>query len=170
MANSFLTLAFLCSRQYEALAAQSRRTIDLYPDLPASHWGLGWAELEMRHYTSAIAELELAVQCSGGATLFRALLAEAHAVAGNRPESQRILQALLDNEAGEYVSPYALGRVQAALGKIDDAFSSLDMGWRERAAWMPFLKVDPRMDVLRNDARFSRLLKRINYPTQGTLQ
>jgi len=51
-----------------------------------------------------------------------------------------------------------------ALNRKEDAFGWLETGWQERAAWMPFLKVDSRMDTLRTDRRFSELMGRINYP------
>jgi TolB-like protein/Tfp pilus assembly protein PilF len=163
-ANPFLCMAYLCSRQYEQMAAHARRTIELYPDFPASHWALAWASLETSNHDLAIAEFKLAVECSGGATLFRALLAEAHAVAGNRDEAQRMLRQLLENAAQEYVTPYMIGRIYAALDQKDEAFRWLETGLQERASWMPFLKVDPRMDVLRADRRFSDLMRRIHFP------
>lgn len=163
-ANPFLSMAYLCSRQYAQLAAHARRTIELYPDFPASHWALGWAALEMSQYDLAIAEFKRAAECSGGASLFRAVIAEAHAVAGERREAQEILQGLLENAEREYVTPYVIGRIYAALDQRDEAFASLEAGWKERAAWMPFLKVDPRMDVLRSDPRFSELMSRIKFP------
>jgi TolB-like protein/Tfp pilus assembly protein PilF len=163
-ANPFLAMAYLCSRQYERMAAHSLRTLELYPDLPASHWALAWASLEMSKHDLAITEFKLAVECSGGATLYRALLAEAHAVAGNRDEAQRMLRQLLENAAQEYVTPYVIGRIHAALGQKDEAFRCLETGLQERASWMPFLKVDPRMDVLRADRRFSDLMRRIHFP------
>jgi TolB-like protein/Tfp pilus assembly protein PilF len=163
-ANPFLDMAYLCSRQYELMAAHSRRTIELYPNSPVSHWALGWASLELSNFELAIAELKLAVECSGRATLFLALLAEAHAVAGNRDEARRMLEQLLENSIREYVTPYMIGRIHAALGEKDEAFRSLEAAYRERAAWMPFLKVDPRMDGLRSDRRFEELLRRMSFP------
>ena len=163
-ANPFLAMAYLCSRQYAEMAAHARRTIELYPDFPASHWALGWASLEMADHDLAIGEYKLAVEYSGGATLFRALLAEAEAVAGNRHEAQRMLRGLLENASQEYVTPYMIGRVYVALDQEDEAFRWLENGLRERAAWMPFLKVDPRMDGLRSDRRFQDLMHRINFP------
>jgi TolB-like protein/Tfp pilus assembly protein PilF len=163
-ANPFLCMAYVCSRQYEQMAAQARRTMDLYPEPPPSHWALGWAALEMANYDLAIAEFKRAVDYSGGATLFRAMLAEAYAVAGDSEEAQGMLRELLENAAREYVTPYMIARIHAALGQGDEAFRWLEIGWQERAAWMPFLKVDPRMDVLRGDPRFVQLMGKINFP------
>jgi predicted nucleic acid-binding protein len=112
----------------------------------------------------AIAEFNLAAECSGGATVYRAMVAEAYALSGDRREARRILQELLEDSARRYVTPYMIGRIYAALDQSDEAFASLEAGWKKRAAWMPFLKVDPRMDVLRGDPRFSELMNRIRFP------
>jgi len=166
-ANPFLCMAYLCSRQYEQMAAHARRTIELYPDHPTSHWALGWAALETSDHDLAIAEFKHAVESSGGASLFRAMVVEAYAVAGHREEAQRMLGELLQNSARAYVTPYMVGRIYAALDQRDEAFRCLQMGWQERAAWMPFLKMDPRMDVLRSDPRFVQLMGKINFPRVG---
>lgn len=162
--NPFLAMAYLCCRDYTSMAAHARRTIELYPDFPASHWALGWAALEMSDYDLAIAEYRRAGDCSGGATLYRAMVAETHALAGDRDEARRLLEALLANAVRDYVTPYMIARICAALGQSDEAFRWLETGWQERAAWMPFLKVDPRMDRLRSDQRYAALMARISFP------
>jgi TolB-like protein/Tfp pilus assembly protein PilF len=163
-ANPFLCMAYLCSRQYEQMAAQARRTLELYPEPPPSHWALAWAALEMSQHDLAIAEFKRAVEYSGGATLFRAMLAEAYAVVGDSEQAQEMLQRLLENAERDYVTPYMIARIHAALGHADEAFHWLETAWKERAAWMPFLKIDPRMDALRSDRRFAELMGRINFP------
>jgi len=52
----------------------------------------------------------------------------------------------------------------AALNKNDEALRYLEDAYRDRAAWMIFLKVDPRLDNLRSDPRFQDLLRRMNFP------
>ena len=163
-ANPFPCMAYLCARQYDKMAEHARRVIELYPDLPAIHWPMGWAALETSNHDVAISEFKLAADLSGGATLFRAMVAEAYAIAGDRDEAELRLGELLANAERQYVTPYMIARIHAALDQNDQAFRWLEAGWRERAAWMPFLKVDPRMDVLRGDQRFSELMSRINYP------
>jgi predicted Zn-dependent protease len=120
--------------------------------------------LDLSQFDLAISEFKLAEQCSGGVTVYRAMAAEAYALAGDCHEARRMLQPLLENSAREYVTPYMIGQIYAALDERDEAFSWLEAGWKERAAWMPFLKVDPRMDVLRSDPRFSELMNRVKFP------
>jgi len=50
------------------------------------------------------------------------------------------------------------------LGQRDQAFESLDKAFRERSDQMIYLKVDPRLDSLRSDARFASLVLRVGIP------
>jgi len=97
--------------------------------------------------------------------MFVALLGEAYAAAGHREDAHKILEQLKEISKQRYITPYVVGRIYAALGKKDEAFRWLELAYQERAAWMVFLKVDPRLDGLRPDPRFQDLLRRMNFPT-----
>lgn len=51
--------------------------------------------------------------------------------------------------------------INAQLGNVDKAFEHLEEVYRRREIWMTYLRVDPRLDPLRNDPRFSDLLRRV---------
>jgi hypothetical protein len=61
------------------------------------------------------------------------------------------------------VSWYWLAIVNTALGECDAAFESLQQACEQREAWLVWLKVEPRYDPLREDARFDHLLRRIGF-------
>jgi hypothetical protein len=61
------------------------------------------------------------------------------------------------------VSRYWLAIVSTALGACDAAFESLDEACENREPWLVWLKVEPRYDLLREDVRFDRLLRRIGF-------
>ena len=56
-------------------------------------------------------------------------------------------------------APYDISVVHAALGQT--AFAYLDKAYEMRADCIAFLRVEPRADPLRSDARFQRLLQRV---------
>ena len=62
------------------------------------------------------------------------------------------------------VPPYLEACLQAALGDRTKAFASLNQAVLERSEQVPLLRLDPRLDVLRADPRFSRLVKRLGLP------
>ena len=53
------------------------------------------------------------------------------------------------------------GKIALALFAIDQALAYLTQAYHERSGWMTYLNVDPRLDPLRNDARFIDLLHRV---------
>ncbi|MGH9465365.1 MAG: TPR end-of-group domain-containing protein, partial [Thermoanaerobaculia bacterium] len=52
----------------------------------------------------------------------------------------------------------------AQLGELDRAFECLEQAYLTRSAWMPYLKVETRLDPLRADPRFKALLDRMAFP------
>ena len=56
---------------------------------------------------------------------------------------------------------YRLAEINAYMGDTEEAFRWLNKAWEERPNWIPWIKVDPAMDPLRSDRRFTVLLERI---------
>jgi hypothetical protein len=52
----------------------------------------------------------------------------------------------------------------AALGEKDKAFAELNKSYERRESLMLRLKVDPRLDPLRDDPRYQDLLRRVGFP------
>jgi hypothetical protein len=50
------------------------------------------------------------------------------------------------------------------VGENDRAIAALEAAYRERSTLLDYLKMDPRFDPLRPDARFQNLLTRIHLP------
>jgi hypothetical protein len=53
---------------------------------------------------------------------------------------------------------YELGVIHAALGDEDQAFKWLALAVQERSGWIAYLRVDPRLDDLHTDPRFTALI------------
>jgi tetratricopeptide (TPR) repeat protein len=163
-ANATMCWVYWIARRFDSLLEHGRRTVELHPDIPHSHWPLGFAYVELGEPEAGIPEMRLAVEL-GGATLFRALLAETCALAGRRDEAQEILQQLQQHANEQYVTPYMFARIYTALGNPDEAFRWLNIAYGERAPWMVLLKRDPRLDRLRADPRYGPLLRLMNFPS-----
>jgi tetratricopeptide (TPR) repeat protein len=86
-------------------------------------------------------------------------LGELYAVSGKKAEARKIAQELQENSKKEYVAPYWLATIYAALGDKDTAFRLLETAFAERSSWILDLKVDPRFAALRTDVRFQDLLR-----------
>jgi predicted nucleic acid-binding protein len=91
-------------------------------------------------------------------------LGQAYAASGHADEAREILVQLLARSKERYVSPYLIAALQASLGQRNQAFASLDRAVKERSEQVAYLRVDPRLDSLRSDRRFARLLKQVQLP------
>lgn len=52
----------------------------------------------------------------------------------------------------------------AQAGNKDKAFEYLEKSYQRREIWMAYLKVDPRLDPLRDEPRFDELVRRVELP------
>jgi tetratricopeptide (TPR) repeat protein len=112
-------------------------------------------------YPEAMAELRKAMELSDGAPKDVAALGHAYAVSGQRTEARKALQKLDQIAKRRYVSNYGRALICAGLGENDRALAWLERAFQERSPWMVKLKIDPRIDPLREDARFTDLVRRV---------
>jgi tetratricopeptide (TPR) repeat protein len=112
-------------------------------------------------YPEAIAELRRTVELSDDAPKDVAALGHAYAVSGQRNEAHKALQKLEQLAKRRYVSNYGRALICAGLGENDRALAWLERAFQERSSWMVKLIVDPRLDPLRGDARFTDLMRRV---------
>jgi hypothetical protein len=64
----------------------------------------------------------------------------------------------------KYVSSYGTAIVHIGLGEKDQALECLQRAYQERAAYLVYLKVDPKLDARRDSPVFSDLLERMAFP------
>lgn len=81
---------------------------------------------------------------------------------GRQPEARKILDELQKRRKSEYVDAYYMTLLMEALGRRDDAFRELARAVEENSASLYILDVDPQMDSLRGDRRFSELRRKLH--------
>jgi DNA-binding winged helix-turn-helix (wHTH) protein/tetratricopeptide (TPR) repeat protein len=149
---------YFFTRQYQRAVEQLTRALDLEPHFVRALALLGWTFEQMGRFKEAIAKFEQATALSGSRTLIVAGLGHAHAVSGNREEALKILAALKEQASRLYVSPYEIAVIHAALQENEQAFECLEQACDDHSVWLSWLEVDPRLDTLRADVRFEKLL------------
>jgi len=160
--NSDYSWTLYCARHYDEAVAHSHKILQMDANSFFGHYYLGKAYVMQQKYPEGVTELkrtvELARSRSGGAL---AELGRAYALAGQQAEALKIL-ATLKKQTGEgSASPYALAVLYASLGDKDLAFQFLESAYRARYNRLAWIKVEPDLDPLRSDLRFSELLKRM---------
>lgn len=154
---------YFFTRQYEKAVEQITKALDLEPDFVRALAVLGWSFEQLGMFEEAIASFEQATALSGSRTLVVAGLAHAHALSGNREAATRILETLKEQASRSYVSPYELAVIHVALNEHQYAFDYLDQAFDDHSVWLSWLEVDPRLDTIRSDVRFGRMLQRLRH-------
>jgi len=153
------------ARRYEDALAHFRRHLEMDRTFVYTHWQMSLAYEACGKYNEAIAGFQKAISLSGTSTLPRTLLARTYALAGRKAEALKLIDELNEISVQHYVSPYRIAAVYAALGDRDRAFKWLEHAYEARDGWLIWLAVDPVVDSLRSDERFTELLRRIGLPT-----
>ena len=91
-------------------------------------------------------------------------LGHAYALQGNKSQVIKVLDQLKEMSRANYVAPYNVAIVYAALGDRDHAMAELEKAYEERSWYIVMLAVDPKLDNLRGDPRFRDLVRRVGLP------
>jgi len=151
--------------RYEEAVQQARKTLDLDPELVPGHEILGQIYEDEGKLNEAIIEYGKANELGPTPSNF-AMLAHAYAKTGRMGETRKILDKLTDLSAQQYVGAYPLAVVHLALGEKDEALRLLEQSFVERDILLQGLygsiKIDKRLDPLRHDPRFQKLVERFD--------
>jgi eukaryotic-like serine/threonine-protein kinase len=155
---------FYFARHYDQSIRMAEKTLEMDPTFAVAHVVLGLACEKTVAHARAIEELQKAVEFSGRSTQFLSYLAYVFARAGRAEEARATLLELERLSQTRYVSSYFLAPAYVALGDADRAFQCLEEAFAERSNALTYLKVDPKLDDLRGDPRFTDLVRRVGLP------
>lgn len=147
----------LCAAQrYGEAIDQSRRALDLEGDYAGAYSILAQAYVQNREYSEGIEAATKYVEHSNGSGWAKLELAYAHAVAGNKDESDRIKNEVT-SQSGPF-SPYDMATIFAASRDTDSALQWLEKAIEQRSVDVIWIRVDPRLQNIRSDLRFAEVL------------
>jgi tetratricopeptide (TPR) repeat protein len=159
--NLDLGARFYYARQYPQAIEQCQKTLAMDGGFLAAHVFLGRAYLQRAAYAEGIAEFRKALQLSDGDTNELAALGLALASSHQEAEARKIVDQLKERSQQTYVQPMWVAVIYLALGDKDQAFDWMQRAYDDRSAWLVYLKVDPLFDSVRQDVRFTDLLRRV---------
>lgn len=147
--------------RYERALQESRETIRIEPAFPGGYWALGLAQEALGRHSEAVAAFQRALELAPDTPRWLGALGHAYALDGNCSEASRILERLGDLARTRYVQPFDFALVHLGLGDTAPAFDRLEQAYKFRSYELVSMKVDPRFEPVRTDARVSKLLKRL---------
>jgi TolB-like protein/Tfp pilus assembly protein PilF len=155
-----LSLVYYYARQYDEALAQIERAIALHPDPLETTFPLSIIYVEKREYDKAIQEF----QKMGDAPHGLGHLGNAYARRGLKSEARALVPKLKEHVDKTGIGRYEIALVYAGLQENDKAFEWLESAFQVRDKGLTYLKVDPCLDLLRSDERFTPLVQRVGIP------
>ena len=158
--NAYFGGVLYWARRYDDSINQLRQAITFDPTFVPNYVILCWALDAKGDTKAALDSCKQAMERQASPWTGLAL-ARAQALAGDHAAAAATMASVV-GRSEQFVSGYDRAAVYTALGRSDEAFTALEEGYRSRAEWMSYLKVDPQMDIIRRDPRYATLLKRLN--------
>jgi len=154
--------ALFLARRFDDAIKQCGKALELDPGSVAAYVVLRWSCERMGRRREALAAFEQERVFAGETPTTRAKHAHVLAVCGNRREARELLQDILTKREEQWITAYEVAVIYALLEDNDNALLWLARAEREHAVGFTFIRVDPHLDNLRNDSRFTELLGRID--------
>lgn len=151
--------ALYYGRRFEESVEQFRKAVELEPRWDQLYFGLGHALVHQHRYEEAIAALGTALQMGPGNAFTESAFAYTLGRAGRMHEAQRALEQLTARYA--YVPCWFQAIVCIGLNDKERALAALESAFRDHEPCLVSLKVDPIFDPLRDDHRFSQMVRRV---------
>jgi serine/threonine-protein kinase len=144
----------LYARRYDLAIETLKKTIEKFPEAGDASFYLGSAYFLKSMYDQALGIFQK-IDAAGG-------LGVVYAKMGRRAEAQKIINELVDRSKKEIVSAYDVARLYFSIGDVDQGFNWLYRAYAERGQSVYLAKVDPFLDSIRSDPRYSDLLRKMN--------
>lgn len=158
--NTVLGFNLYFAHRYDEAITQLRTAVTIDPDYWWAHAWLARAYGRTGRFPDAITEARKAQQLSAYAEA-ESVSGRVYADAGDRVEAEKVLAHLRERMHDEFVSPAYVATILVGLGDLDEALVELAKAMEQRAYSGGWWKVDPELDPLRSDPRFTALLKKV---------
>jgi TolB-like protein len=142
---------------YPSAAEHLRQSFELDRDYPEARLYEGLLHFQQQRYDTAIQCLSPSVS-----PMDIGLLAASHAQAGSSSRAEECIEKLHQLAGRQYVTPLAKGFAAVGMGDFDLAFQCLDEAIKHKTNFVNLLAVEPFFHPLRADAKFAKLLKKLN--------
>jgi serine/threonine-protein kinase len=154
--NGNIGMVHYFSGRYDEAVAQFELTLKMDAGFDVARSYLGRSFLRLGEFERAIEQFEARTNSTAASC---ADLGATYALSGRIDEAKAELEGLLRRAERQYVSPFDVATIHAALGNDEAALDWLEQAFEERS--FPFVMVDPTFHRLRGEPRFARLLERL---------
>ena len=153
----------LLARDHAAGLEFARQATVVGPAFWIGFFQLAWAYERLGEVELALEALHRANVSSGGNSKMISLRGYILAKAGRREEAEQVLRTLEAIADERYVPPYAFALIHVGLGQNERALDWLQHAYNVRDVHTIWLPMDPKLDPLRDEPSFVRLIERCGF-------
>jgi TolB-like protein/DNA-binding winged helix-turn-helix (wHTH) protein/Tfp pilus assembly protein PilF len=164
IAGQTLAIRYYYGDRCDLAEPEFRKALELEPSSFVARLGLGQCAWREGRVKEALPDFERAVADSQGSTYVLGWLGFAYAQAGDGARARGVLARLEHPADGRYAPRFPPALVCLGLGDRAGALDRLESAFRERSAWMAFLRAEPELAALADEPRFRELDRRVGLP------
>ena len=157
--NSNLSLHLFFRHKFDQSVQQSLKTLEMEPNHFPTRVTLGLNFEQLGLNKQAIEELKKAQALAPNDAGTIAALAHIFSKDGEPKDARDVLVELENWSKKNYVMPYSIAILHAGLGENAKALEWLERGFQDRSLRPVWLLYDPRLEGLRKDPRYVRLVQ-----------
>jgi tetratricopeptide (TPR) repeat protein len=145
----------------DAATRETQRLIGLDPGFWPGHQTLAIVLVKQGRYADALTEVQKSVELANRSNAPLALLGHVYARMGRQSEAEAVIKELEKRYADKQADGRDLAVVYAGLDDKNKAFEWLEKSFKDRGVFLVFLKLEPLLEPLRSDPRWSDLERRV---------
>lgn len=148
---------------YESAIKQFRAVLEVDPNYNRARYYLAHALFHSGKKEAGIKEFEK-VAAAEPSQQTMAFLGYCYGMAGRYSEAREMLRRIDLLAQTRYVSPYVRAYIYLGLGRTDEALTELEKSFEENSIWLIWLNIDTQFEILREEPRFKRIIKKLGFP------
>ncbi|MBA3351340.1 MAG: protein kinase, partial [Blastocatellia bacterium] len=158
--NADTALDLIQCRRFDEALVQTQKALKLDPNFYYTHFLAGWAHQNKGNYKEALTSFRRSMALNVD-PYAKALFILTLAKAGERVEAMKLRGELRADSKRRYIGGYILAIADVAVGEFDTALAEIEKDLVERGGYTPIIAIDPALDDLRGDPRFTALVKKV---------
>jgi TolB-like protein/Tfp pilus assembly protein PilF/tRNA A-37 threonylcarbamoyl transferase component Bud32 len=163
MMSANLGMRYYYARDFDTALEEFERMLEMDPHFWIGHFYITFAYSQKGMYEKALEKIKKALDKLGRENpLLLASLGCMYGFSNQKDEAEKILTELEALSEDKYVAPFFMALLYISLDQNDLAFEWLERSFSERDHVIAFLKVEPLLDKIRSDPRYTALLKKMN--------
>lgn len=149
------------ARRYDESTAVLQKLLEITPGFSYAHFLIALSQVQQQRYMEALASLDKAESWSGAVADVNSLKGHIYARLERQADARRMIASLETPAHQQYASPFQRAVIHVALNETDRALQLLELTCATRSKQARLLGVEPLLDPLRSDERFSGMVEKM---------